>query len=370
MSEITRRDLLAAGSAALAASGSLATANVTGSVQATQGGVSPVVVASANGIRGVAKAREMILAGADVLDAVIAAVNIEEDDPENNYVGYGGLPNEDGVVELDASVMHGPSRRAGSVASLQRIKNPSKVAKVVMERTSHVMLVGPGALRFAEMHGFEPMNLLTDKARIAWLTWKESLHTTWGTPAEYTKKAGLTQEFRVPGASDEVMTWARYVAAHPPMGTINCVGVDAKGDLSGVTSTSGWAWKIPGRVGDSPIIGAGLFVDNEVGAAGATGAGEENIKISGSHTIVEAMRRGASPTDACLEALKRMAANHDNDHARLLPLDMIYYACNKKGEFGSGTMWDVREGDRKPNRFSVCDAKGARIMDSTPLLKR
>jgi N4-(beta-N-acetylglucosaminyl)-L-asparaginase len=354
MSGITRRNLLAAAPAALAGRSAF------GEMQA----VSPVVVASANGIRGVRKAREMILAGADVLDAVIAAVNIEEDDPENNSVGLGGLPNEDGVVELDASVMHGPTRRAGAVAAIQHVKNPSKVAKVVMERTSHLMLVGEGALRFAEAQGFERMNLLTEKSRIAWLTWKASHNPNWAPPPD------KTSAIHIPGASGETMSWARYVVAHPPMGTINCVGVDAKGDLSGVTTTSGMAWKIAGRVGDSPIIGAGLFVDNEVGAAGATGHGEENIKIAGGHTVVEFMRRGASPTEACLETLKRMAANHHNDRERLLKLDMIYYACNKKGEFGSATLWDVAEGTRKRNRFAVSDAKGARLMDSTPLMQR
>jgi N4-(beta-N-acetylglucosaminyl)-L-asparaginase len=362
MPEITRRDLLAAAPAALAG----------GSALSAMQAVSPVVVASANGIRGVAKAREMILAGADVLDAVIAAVNIEEDDPENNSVGFGGLPNEDGVVELDASVMHGPSRRAGAVAAIQHIKNPSKVAKAVMQRTSHLMLVGEGALRFAEAQGFERMNLLTEKSRIAWLTWKASHAPNWAPPPDDTPPK--TSQIHIPGeisgASEEIMTWARYVVAHPPMGTINCVGVDAKGDLSGTTTTSGMAWKIAGRVGDSPIIGAGLFVDNEVGAAGATGYGEENIKIAGGHTVVEFMRRGANPTEACLETLKRMAANHHNDRERLLKLDMIYYACNKKGEFGSATLWDVAEGNGKRNRFSVCDTKGARLMDSTPLMQR
>jgi N4-(beta-N-acetylglucosaminyl)-L-asparaginase len=361
MSELSRRTLLAAAPAAVAAVQAQAQTPRNGSVV-------PVVVASANGLRSVSKAREMILAGSDVLDAVIAGVNIVEDDPEETSVGYGGLPNEDGDVELDASVMHGPTRRAGAVAAIQHIKNPSNVAKLVMERTSHLMLVGPGALRFAETHGFERMNLLTPKSRMAYLAWKESRGTNWGPQPGEGGRASI-EDLKIPGATPEIMAFARRVIEHPPMGTINCIGVDANGDISGVTTTSGMAWKLAGRVGDSPIIGAGLFVDNQVGAAGSTGHGEENIKIAGGATVVEYMRRGASPTEACLEVVKRMAANHANDKTRLAKFDLNFYALNKKGEFGSASLWDAPAGG-KHHQFAVADARGARRVDSTPLYNR
>lgn len=349
MSELTRRNVLSGAAAAYLA----------GRVVAEDSGVStPVVVASHNGLRAVAKALEMIRAGSDVLDAVIAGANINEDDPEDFTVGYGGLPNEDGEVELDACVMHGPSRRAGAVAAIQHIKNPSKVAKAVMERTSHLMIVGPGALRFAEAEGFPRENLLTEKSRLAWIAWKESRNTNWGPPAEYRK------------SDPKLSAWIRSVVAHPPMGTLPCIGVNAKGDLSGVTTTSGLAWKLAGRVGDSPIIGAGLFVDNFVGAAGSTGHGEENIKVAGGATVVEFMRRGATPTEACLETLKRVSKNHGDDRGRLAEFDMNFYAINKKGEFGAATLWDYALDPRKRNQFAVCDAKGARLVDSAALLQR
>lgn len=361
MLSLSRRNLLAAGPAALLAR------VIPGFAQTAASAMRPVVVSSGNGMRATAKAYEMIRGGSDVLDAVIAGVNINEDDPEDSSVGYGGLPNEDGVVELDASVMHGPTRRAGAVAALRNIKNPSKVAKMVMDRTDHLLLVGEGALRFARTHGFASENLLTEKSRIAWLTWKEGRNNFWGpglaAPDSPPKQAA------VPGVSDEVLAWARDVAAHPPTGTINCLGLNEKGDLSGVTTTSGMAWKIAGRVGDSPIIGAGLFVDNEVGAAGSTGRGEENIKVAGAHTVVETMRRGATPNDACLEALKRVSASYFGRREKLDKFDIIFYALNKKGEFGSASLWKARPRG-KPYQFCVCDARGARLVDTAFLMER
>ena len=236
----------------------------------------------------------ILKSGGDTLDAALAVVTKVEDDPNDDSVGYGGLPNEDGVVELDASVMHGPTRRAGAVASVQKIKNPSLVAKAVMEKTNHVFIVGSGALQFAVDEGFVPMNLLTDRSRLAWLAWKAQSSENWRPGLDSPEwKAKLATLLDTP----ERMAWREHiedVVAHPRTGTINCLAVNSKGEISGTTTTSGLSWKIAGRVGDSPVIGAGLFVDGEIGGAGSTGRGEENIKISGGHTIVEMMRRGAA----------------------------------------------------------------------------
>ncbi|MEP0822093.1 MAG: isoaspartyl peptidase/L-asparaginase [Ignavibacterium sp.] len=294
-----------------------------------QGKVRPVVIASANGMKATARAMEIIQAGGDALDAVIAGVNIVEDDPNDMSVGYGGLPNEEGVVELDSSVMHGPTGRGGAVASLRNIKNPSKVARLVMERTDHVLLVGEGALRFAKAHGFKEEELLTDAAREVWLRWRES-HSTkddWLPPHDLeTKDVGqnLDEFFRTTG-------------------TINCNGLDLRGNISGVTTTSGLAFKIPGRVGDSPILGAGLYVDNAVGAAGSTGRGEANLLSCSSVMIVEYMRAGKSPEEACLQACKRIA--EQTRMKRLLDengrpsFNVNFYAINKKGEYGGAAIW-------------------------------
>jgi len=254
-----------------------------------------LTISSANGLPATEKAMQMMKEGKDVLDAVIAGVNIVEDDPNDHSVGYGGLPNERGVVELDSCVMHGPTHNAGSVASLRNIKNPSKVARLVMERTDHELLVGKGALEFAKAHGFREEELLTDKAREIWLHWKESLsdNDDWfpapkdGIPKNVKQFFGIT-------------------------GTITCLGLDKDRNISGVTTTSGLAFKIMGRVGDSPIIGAGLYVDNEVGACGSTGRGEENLKNLTSFLVVEFMRQGLSPSQACMEGLKRVIS-----HARV-----------------------------------------------------
>ncbi len=289
----------------------------------------PVVISSHNGLVATAKAMEFIKQGKDALDAVIAGVNIVEDDPNDMSVGYGGLPNEDGVVELDASVMHGPTGRGGAVASLRNIKNPSKVARLVMERTDHVLLVGEGALRFARAHGFKEENLLTDEARNAWLRWKENLSNEddWLPPHDVETKnigEGLKSALR-------------------NTGTINCNAVDLQGNISGVTTTSGLAWKIPGRVGDSPILGAGLYVDNEVGAAGSTGRGEANLLACSSVMIVEFMRQGKTPEQACLMACERIVKQ--TKMKRLLDekgrpkFNVNFYAINKRGEYGAAAIW-------------------------------
>jgi N4-(beta-N-acetylglucosaminyl)-L-asparaginase len=310
-----------------------------------------IVISSANGLAACAKAMEVIKAGGDTLDAVIAGVNIVELDPEETSVGYGGLPNEEGVVELDASVMHGPTRRCGSVASIQNVKTPSKIAKLVMEQTDHVMLVGEGAWRFAHAWGYPKEDLLTEKSRLAWMVWKQSLrdasgHNNWTGGLDAPPKKPTAQLRKMfPNATEETLAWAWEVAVHPPKGTINCLALNAKGEMSGTTTTSGLAWKIPGRVGDSPIIGAGLYVDQEVGAAGSTGRGEENIRIAGAHSIVENMRHGMPPKEACLDALKRIARNYDNDEKRLAQFDINFYALRKDGAYAGATLW---KGKRRP----------------------
>jgi N4-(beta-N-acetylglucosaminyl)-L-asparaginase len=284
-------------------------------------------VSSGNGIRATDKAMSILKAGGDPLDAVIAGVNIVEDDPNDNSVGYGGLPNAEGVVELDASVMYGPTHSAGAVAALRNIKNPSKVARLVMEKTRHVLLVGEGALRFALSQGFKEENLLTEESRRAWLKWKGTLKdkSAWIPP-------GIE---RLPDQLRGVV-WTH--------GTINCLALDASGRLAGVTTTSGLSWKLPGRVGDSPIIGAGLYVDNDIGAAGSTGLGEANLQTCASFFIVELMGRGLSPEQACLKACERVVDKarrwprlHDTDGKISFGLD--FYALNRKGEFGSAGIY-------------------------------
>ncbi len=338
-------------------------------------GTRPLTISSANGLRALQAGMDILKKGGDTLDAVVATVNIVEDDPNDNSVGYGGLPNEDGDVELDASVMHGPTRRAGSVGSIRHIKNPSKVAKLVMERTDHLMLVGPGALRFAEAHGFERTNLLTEDSRRRWLAWKESMSDmdSWGpglsNPEWKEKISGLLPANMTEEQKAAELAYMRELILHPPTGTINCLAVNEKGEISGTTTTSGLAWKLAGRVGDSPIIGAGLFVDNEVGAAGSTGRGEENIKICGGHTIVEMMRKGMSPTDACLEACKRVAGSYNNDKTRLRKFNITFYALNKDSVHGGAVLWGTPSRTGRRPSYAVHDGVEARLMPCAPLFE-
>ena len=316
----------------------------------------------------------MLRAGDDTLDAAIAGVNIVELDPEDSSVGYGGLPNEDGVVELDACVMHGPTARAGSVAALQGVKTPSNVAKLVLERSDHVMMVGEGALAFAKAHGFKEEDLLTERARVAWLTWKESQGGDWGPGLDAPEPdGGQALLRRFPGVDPAKLAWAREVAAKPPSGTITCLTLNRRGEMSGVTTTSGLAWKIPGRVGDSPIIGAGLYVDQQVGAAGSTGRGEENIRICGAHTVVENMRRGLDPEEACLDALGRVSANY-GDRQDKLRFGLRFYALRKDGKFGAASLWSHEKGTKgRPARrtsFVVNDGSGSREVEAGYLYER
>ncbi len=317
----------------------------------------PVVIASANGLASVEKAMAMLRQKTDPLDAVIAGVSLVEDDPNNHSVGLGGLPNEDGVVELDACCMHGPTHKAGGVAALRNIRNPSKVTKLVMTRTDHVLLVGEGALRFARAHGIPEENLLTDKAREIWLRWKES-HSDrddWISPDKLgnTKAPKLSRANGIYESDD--FTW----------GTINCCAVDSRGDIAGVTTTSGLSYKIPGRVGDSPIIGAGLYVDNAVGAAGSTGRGEANLQNCSSFLIVELMRAGKSPEQACLGVLERIADHTEprlRDKQGRPAFSLMFYAVAKDGRYGSASMWSNAS-------FAVCDRTGARIEKTAYLYK-
>jgi len=338
-----------------------------------------IAISSANGVRACAKAIEVIKSGGDTLDAVIAGVNIQELDPNDTSVGYGGLPNEDGVVELDASCIHGPSRRGGSVGAIRGVKTPSNVAKLVLSETDHMMLVGEGALRFAKDYGFKEEDLLTERSRMAWLTWKREMrdrngHTNWesGIDAPPTPKKTAEMKKLFPHASDDLIAWAYEVAAHPPTGTINCIALNEKGEMSATTTTSGLAWKIAGRVGDSPIIGGGLWLDQDVGGAGSTGRGEENLRVAGAHTIVENMRHGMTPKEAALDALKRVARNFDNDEKRMQPVDLNFYVLRKDGEYCGASLWNKRSaGATAGATFAICQNDGrSHLENSVYLLER
>src|SRR5712692_2561277 len=330
-------------------------------------GKRPLIISSANGVDALGRGMDILKKDGDTLDAVVAAVTIVEDDPNDDSVGYGGLPNEQGEVELDASVMHGPTHRAGSVASVRRIKNVSRLAKTVMERTNHVMIVGDGARRFAVDEGFEEINLLTEHSRKIWLAWKASTSFNWRPGIDSPEwKEKMSAIFSGTPEDQALMAYAQRVIAHPPTGTIPCMAVNEKGDISATTTTSGLAWKIPGRVGDSPIIGAGCCVDNEVGAAGSTGKGEENIKISGGHTIIEMMRKAMSPTDACLEAMARIARNYNNDKKKLATFHIFFYALNKDGAHGAASLWNNAYSN-KPATYAVHDGGEAKLAKCAPL---
>ncbi len=288
----------------------------------------------------------MSQSGGEALEAAIAGVNLVEEDPADTSVGYGGLPNAEGVVELDAAVMHGPTCRAGAVAALRGVKYPSRVARMVMERSDHVLIVGKGAQQFARMHGFPVENLLTERARAEWVKWRENLSTDddYVSPAEGTEDMGM-----------EPTTSKRQ------HGTIHCSAMDLSGNISSVTTTSGMAFKIPGRVGDSPIIGAGLYTDNDVGSAGSTGRGEANLENLSCYLIVERMRAGDSPEDACLFACERIIRN--TKLSRLLDasgrpdFNVQFYALDKRGRVGGA---EVRGGG---GTMIVGDADGVRSVD-------
>jgi N4-(beta-N-acetylglucosaminyl)-L-asparaginase len=298
----------------------------------------------------------MITAGADVLDALIAGVTIVEQDPEDTSVGYGGLPNADGVVQLDACCMHGPKKRAGGVAALEGVRTPAKVAQLVMDETDHHLLVGAGAQQFARTLGLTiEADLTTEKSRKLWLEWKRRTD-----PEHYLdpkKRADAWHQAGLQMVRDGLIDPDHF------WGTINCNGINPQGDICGVTTTSGLAWKIPGRVGDSPIPGAGLYVDGEVGAAGSTGRGEANLYNLCSFLIVEEMRRGASPKDAGMAALRRVAKN--TVEKRLLNprgfpnFGLTFYILDAKGQYAGVSMY--------ASRYAVCTDNGPQTLATEPL---
>jgi N4-(beta-N-acetylglucosaminyl)-L-asparaginase len=341
----------------------------------------PVVIASMNGnwYRNGGKetcvelAWRLMTRGSDVLDALIAGVNILELDPEEDSVGYGGLPNADGVVQLDSCCMHGPRRRAGGVAGLEGVRTPSKVAKLVMDHTDHHLLVGAGAKAFARNLGVAiEDDLNTEHSRKAWLEWKRRTD-----PRHYLDPQRRAQSDRrvLDSLFHEGLLHSRV--AH---GTINCDGINAKGEICGVTTTSGLAWKIPGRVGDSPILGAGLYVDGAVGAAGSTGRGEANLYNLSSYLIVENLRRGMHPKDAGLEALKRVRANTVERRLRRANGDpnfsLSFYVLNAKGEHAGVSMYAEDDdyagwGENTTRgfmKYAFCDRNGPRTVQSEPLI--
>ncbi len=301
----------------------------------------PCVISSGNGIRAINRAMELIAGGTDPLEAAVAGVTIVENNPNDMSVGYGGLPNEDGVVQLDASVMHGPTHTAGAVGALENIRNPAQVALEVLRRTDHVLLVGAGALAFAKAVGFGEQDMLTERARAAWLRWKANLNR-----------------------NDDWLDRDQQIETPHTDGTIHVSAVNAAGDLGACTTTSGLSYKIPGRVGDSPIIGAGMFVDNEVGAAGSTGRGEAVIQSAGSYAVVRAMDDGLEPEEACLKVCKWIA---DHTKRRALLNDrgepnyqVVMYALRKDGVYGAASL-------RKGGTYTIHDGTEPRKA-ATPYL--
>src|SRR5712692_1684299 len=331
--------------------------------------IKPLVISSANGnkfknggnLTCVQKAFSMITRGDDVLDAVIAGVNIVELDPLDDSVGYGGLPNADGVVQPDSCCMHGPKKQAGGVAAIEGVRTPSLVAKAVLEQTDHHLIVGKGAQDFARSMGFKiEDDLNTPHSRELWLEWKRRID-----PSHY-----LDPKKRAEAGRRATMEMLAEGLLRPESfyGTINCDGINTKGEICGVTTTSGFSWKIPGRVGDSPILGAGLYLDGSVGAAGSTGRGEANLYGLSSFLIIEEMRRGAHPKDAGMEALRRIKANTIEKrllNSRGLPNFYVnFYILNAKGEYAGVTMYQGSEA-----KFAICDANGPQTLSCEGLLE-
>jgi N4-(beta-N-acetylglucosaminyl)-L-asparaginase len=306
------------------------------------------VIASYNGLAATQLAYEQMTAGVDALDAVVAGVTLVEDDPEEETVGYGGLPNEMGVVQLDAAVMHGPTHRAGAVAALEGIRHPAQVAQLVMQQTTRVLLAGEGAQQFALANGFAEENLLTEAARRKWLDWKRTRETggDW-LPPEQT-------------GDEQARDFQR------PTGTVHVSAIDAAGDLSCCTSTSGHAFKLPGRVGDSPIVGAGLYVDNALGTCGSIGWGEANMENLSSFAAVELLRGGATPHEAGMKILGRLV-----DHAPRYQLDaegrpkfnVRLFLLAKDGKHAGVALWG-------PQQIAVTDAEGSRLEPCAALFQR
>lgn len=379
--KIKRRDFFATGIASGLATGLAAGAVLSGAAgparAATPGpgpvvirrsASRPVVIASANGNvyknggprTCVHEAFLRIVNGEDVLSALIAGVNIVELDPEETSVGYGGLPNADGVVQLDASCMHGPKRRAGAVAALEGVRTPSLVARAVADHTDHHLLVGQGAQDFARRLGFKiEDDLNTEKSRRLWLEWKRRID-----PEHYLDPQRRAQAAEHAAAQ---MLAAGLIGPEHYFGTINCNGISARGEICGVTTTSGLAWKIPGRTGDSPILGAGLYVDGEVGAAGSTGRGEANLYNLSSFLIVEELRRGRHPKDAGMTALMRLRAGTMEQRLRNQKgnpnFNVKFYVLNQKGEYAGVALYGGKDCN-----YAVCTEKGPETLPCEGLL--
>ncbi len=382
---IDRRDFVKRASASLAFGAALpipAAASFPAPAIQTGARVKPVVISDWSGYsfrnggkdNAVERAFRLITEGRDVLDALIEGVNIPELDPEETGIGYGALPNADGVVQLDASCIHGPKKRAGAVAAIEGVRTPSMVARAVAEYTDNHLLAGKGAQEFARAMGFKVEDdLNTERSRRLFLEWKRRVDPErWLDPNSPARKPPV-------GSTEYAEFAARALEAGKSMvrdglipegsfhGTINCDGINANGDICGVTTTSGLAWKIPGRVGDSPILGAGLYVDNDVGAAGSTGRGEANLYNLSSFLIVESMRRGMSPKDAGMEALKRIKSN--TVERRLLNskgnpnFNIRFFVLNKRGETAGVAMYHAGE-----TRYALCNENGAGSPDLEPLL--
>jgi N4-(beta-N-acetylglucosaminyl)-L-asparaginase len=367
MDTISRRDFIRSGTAAAVAA-TVPAGSLAGQAPAVRTGtrIRPVVIASHNGhehrnggsMTCVERTFSLITEDADVLDAILAGVEINELDAGDTSVGYGGLPNADGVVQLDASLMHGPRRRAGAVAALEGVRTPALVAKAVMDNTDHHLLVGPGAQNFARQMGFtiEP-DLNSERSLELWLEWQRRTDPDrWLDPRERADaghRAGLSM------VTDGLIDAEHY------HGTIHCTAVNAAGDICGCTTTSGLAWKIPGRVGDSPILGAGLYLDNDVGGAGSTGRGEANLFGLCSFLIVEEMRRGASPKDAGLEACRRIRANTVERrllNERGLPnFNVSFYIVDNAGQHAGVALYEGL-------RYAICTENGPEIVAGEGLL--
>ena len=331
--------------------------------------IAPLVISDISGYRyknggpenSVERAFRGITEGEDVLDSLVAGVNIPELDPEETGIGYGGLPNADGVVQLDSCCMHGPKKQAGGVAALEGVRTPSLVAKAVMENTDHHLLVGEGAREFARQLGFTVEDdLNTAQSRERWLEWKRRIDPDHFLDPIKRGRIGydVGREMVREGLLDADSFW----------GTTNCNGISAQGEICGVTTTSGLAWKIPGRVGDSPILGAGLYVDGDVGAAGSTGRGEANLYNLTAFLIVEFMRKGKHPKDAGMEALRRIKSN--TVEQRLLNergepnFDIRFFILNKSGQFAGVAMYGARE-----NQFALCTENGSETRSLEGLLE-
>jgi len=355
--------------------------------------VKPVVISDNSGIAfrnggpmsAVEKAFSMIVQGSDVLDALVAGVNIPENDPEETGIGYGGLPNADGVVQLDSCCMHGPRKWAGGVAAIEGVRTPSLVAKAVMEHTDHHLIVGKGAQEFARAMGFRiEEDLNTERSRQLWIEWRRRMDPEhWldprtrlpgrggggGGAGDSRGNTGMTSREYRQRAYDVGIQMVRegLIPESSFYGTINCDGISPRGEICGVTTTSGLAWKIPGRAGDSPILGAGLYVDNDVGAAGSTGRGEANLYNLSSFLIVENMRRGMNPKDAGLEALRRIRANTIEPRLRNTRgepnFNIRFFILNKRGEYAGVSMYAAGE-----TTYAICDENGARSLPLEPLL--